>query len=276
MARRRLDTEMVRRGLVESREKAQGEIAEGRVLVSGAVADKPARMVDGAEPIEIIGPPAKYVSRGGLKLENAITSFGIESLIQNAVVLDAGSSTGGFTDCALQYGAEKVFCVDVGTNQLHESMRRHPQVQVFEQTNLRTMQSGDLPAMADVVVADLSFISLRTVWPNLSALATPDAVFIVLVKPQFEAGRTEVAKGKGVISDPMIWQRVLEEISDDICAAGGSVHRAVLSPVAGAQGNREFLLLGCFTARSAVLSLPALTSAQRTEHFQQIVATVGG
>lgn len=274
MARRRLDTEMVRRGLCESREKAQSEIAERRVLVSGTIADKPARMVDASEPIELIGPPPKFVSRGGLKLEHAILEFQLEELFANAIVLDAGSSTGGFTDCALQFGAQEVFSVDVGTNQLHESLRQHPRVHVFEKTNLRQLQQGDLPQSATIVVADLSFISLRTVWNNLKDLAIDDAIFIVLVKPQFEAGRTEVAKGKGVITDPSIWQRVLEEISDDICAAGGSVHGVVLSPLAGAEGNREFLLLGRFRAGESLSQHNSLTSAQRTEQFQRIVATV--
>jgi 23S rRNA (cytidine1920-2'-O)/16S rRNA (cytidine1409-2'-O)-methyltransferase len=241
--RRRLDTELVRRGLVESRARAQQAIGAGRVLVSGALADRPSRLVDTGEPIHVAGPAPRFVSRGGDKLDAALERFGIDVAGRRA--LDAGASTGGFTDCLLQRGAEKVIAVDVGHGQLAWSLRTDARVQVMEGTNVRTLTSEDIGGPVDVAVADLSFISLRVVAPALAgvlagtgAWGVPEAVF--LVKPQFEAGRREVGRG-GIVSDPAVHGRVLAAISDALAAAGLTMVGVMASPLRGATGNVEFL-----------------------------------
>jgi 23S rRNA (cytidine1920-2'-O)/16S rRNA (cytidine1409-2'-O)-methyltransferase len=238
--RRRLDVELVRRGLAASRERAQEDIASGRVLVSGSVATKASRQVDAAEPLEIVGPPPRFVSRGGEKLDAALDRFGID--VAGLRCLDAGASTGGFTDCLLQRGAAHVIAVDVGFGQLHERLRDHPQVDNRERTNVRELV---LEHPVDLVVGDLSFISIRTVLPALLAASTGDLV--LLVKPQFEAGRQEVSKGRGVIKDPAVWRRVLEEVRSAASEAGATMMEAMVSPITGAEGNVEFLVkLGRF------------------------------
>lgn len=192
------------------------------------------------EAVAVLDPPPRYVSRGGQKLAAALTRFGVD--LRGRRVLDAGSSTGGFTDCALQAGAAEVIALDVGRGQLHQRLRTDPRVRVHERTNLRHLGAGDLGRPADAVVADLSFISLRTVIPNLSELAAPDADFVLLVKPQFEASRPEVDAGAGVIVDPTIWRRVLGEVAAALDAAGAAIMGAMISPLRGAEGNTEFLL----------------------------------
>jgi 23S rRNA (cytidine1920-2'-O)/16S rRNA (cytidine1409-2'-O)-methyltransferase len=157
-------------------------------------------------------------------------------------VADLGASTGGFTDCVLQRGAASVVAVDVGYGQLHERLRADPRVEVHERTNVRDLTPGDLGAPADVLVADLSFISLRTVLPAMLPLAVAGADVILLVKPQFEAGRQEAARGRGVITDPAIWRRVLEEVSAALTELGAAIMGAMASPLTGADGNVEFLL----------------------------------
>ncbi|MEI7623514.1 MAG: TlyA family RNA methyltransferase [Actinomycetes bacterium] len=245
-ARRRLDTELVRRGLAPSRERAQADIAAGRVTVGGAPATKASRMVDASEPVIVHGPPPKYVSRAGAKLEGAIASFGLEPLIAGARVLDAGASTGGFTDCVLQFGAAEVLAVDVGHNQLHERLLSDPRVQSLERTNLRTVDPTTLGPPADLVVGDLSFISLALVLDTLVAASKPGAVYVLLVKPQFEAGRTEVSKGKGIIDNPAIWHRVLSEVSAALIERNAAIMGVMVSPITGSDGNVEFILLGRF------------------------------
>ena len=244
--RRRLDVELVRRGLAESRERAQEDIASGRVLVSGSVATKASRQVDAGEALEIVGPPPRFVSRGGEKLDAAHARIGID--VTGMRCLDAGASTGGFTDCLLQRGAEHVIAVDVGFGQLHERLRDRPEVDNRERTNVRDLV---LDRPVDLVVGDLSFISLRTVLPALLAASTGDLV--LLVKPQFEAGRREVSKGKGVIRDPVVWRRVLEEVRSAASEAGATMMEAMVSPITGAEGNVEFLVkLGRPAAESDV------------------------
>ena len=234
-ARRRLDAELVRRGLVASRQQAQEAIASGRVLVGGAPASKPARLVAPGEPVVLQGPPPAYVSRGGQKLEAALDHFGVSP--QGLRCLDAGASTGGFTDCLLQHGAAHVVAVDVGHGLLHERLRADPRVTVVERTNVRSLDLGE---RFPLVVADLSFISLRTVAPALVAHASADLV--VLVKPQFEAGRAEASKGRGVISDPAVHARVLDEVAVAFEALGTVKMGVMRSPVTGADGNVELLL----------------------------------
>ncbi|MEO5680413.1 MAG: TlyA family RNA methyltransferase [Acidimicrobiales bacterium] len=234
-ARRRLDAELVRRGLVTSRQQAQQAITAGRVLVGGAPADKAARLVGAGEPVTLQGPPPRYVSRGGLKLEAALDGFGLDP--RGLRCLDAGASTGGFTDCLLQRGAAAVVAVDVGHGVLHERLRADPRVTVLERTNVRSLDLGE---RFPLLTADLSFISLRTVAPALLAHAAADLV--LLVKPQFEAGRAEASRGRGVITDPAVHERVLEEVAVAFAGLGAAKMGVMRSPVTGADGNVELLL----------------------------------
>jgi 23S rRNA (cytidine1920-2'-O)/16S rRNA (cytidine1409-2'-O)-methyltransferase len=228
--RRRLDLELVRRGLTDSRQQARHLIDAGRVLVGGAPAEKAARLVAPGEPVRVLGPPARYVGRGGDKLAAALERFAVDAA--GARALDAGSSTGGFTDALLQAGAASVVAVDVGRAQLHERLRADPRVDVREQTDIRVVTPEVVGGPLDVVLADLSFISLQA----------PEGDLIVLVKPQFEAGRAEVSRGRGVIRDPAVWQRVLEEVASTFRTAGGAIMEAMVSPLRGADGNAEFLV----------------------------------
>jgi 23S rRNA (cytidine1920-2'-O)/16S rRNA (cytidine1409-2'-O)-methyltransferase len=238
--RRRLDAELVRRGLAPSRERAQADIAAGLVLVGGAPADKPARLVGAGDPIVVTGPARRFVSRGGDKLEHALSTFELD--VRARRCLDAGASTGGFTDCLLQRGAAEVVAVDVGYGQLHERIRADERVDVRERVNVRSLDAAAIGGPVDVVVADLSFISLRTVADALLACAAPGADLVVLVKPQFEAGRAEAAKGKGVIRDPAVRERVLAEVGGAFRDRGAAIMGAVESPITGADGNVELLL----------------------------------
>jgi 23S rRNA (cytidine1920-2'-O)/16S rRNA (cytidine1409-2'-O)-methyltransferase len=237
----------VRRHLAPSRQDAQAAIAAGTVLVSGAPADKPARLVAPGEPIVVVGPPSAYVSRGGLKLEAALDRFAVD--VSGRRALDAGASTGGFTDCLLQRDATRVYAVDVGHGQLDPSVRADPRVCVLERTNVRAVTLETLRAAdpsfepCPVVVADLSFISLRTVAPALCGpVAAPGADLVVLVKPQFEAGRAVVSRGKGVVRDPAEWRGALEGVASALVSAGTGIMGAMASPLTGASGNVEFLL----------------------------------
>jgi 23S rRNA (cytidine1920-2'-O)/16S rRNA (cytidine1409-2'-O)-methyltransferase len=236
--RRRLDAELVRRGLVASRARALDLITSGRVTVGGAPAPSAARQVDGAEAIAIVAGPNEYVSRGGHKLRAALDAFAIE--VSGRRALDAGASTGGFTDCLLQAGAREVVAVDVGRGQLAWQLRTDPRVTVVERANLRDLHAGALGPPFDLVVADLSFISLRLVATNLLELATADADFVLLIKPQFEAGRERVGKG-GVIRDPEVHRAVLGEVVAALDAAGLGIVAVMPSPLQGADGNVEFL-----------------------------------
>ena len=207
------------------------------MLVGGAPAEKASRLVAAAEALEVVGPPPRFVSRGGEKLDAALGGFGVDVAGRRA--LDAGASTGGFTDCLLQRGVASVAAVDVGSGQLHERVRADPRVTVLDRTNVRHLV---LDAPVDVVVADLSFISLRTVAPSLvGPNAVRGADVVVLVKPQFEAGRSEAARGKGVVRDPTVWRRVLEEVRSALAGQGAAMMGAMVSPLTGADGNVEFL-----------------------------------
>lgn len=238
--RRRLDAELVRRGIVPSRERAREAIEDGRVLVSGSTASKPSRQVAADEPIVLQGPGPRFVSRGGEKLDAALERFGIEVAGRDAV--DAGASTGGFTDCLLQRDARRVVAIDVGYGQLHERLVADDRVVLHDRTNIRHVDPRDLGGTGDVVVADLSFISLRTVAPALLSFASPGADLVVLVKPQFEAGRSEASKGRGIISDPVVWRRVVDEVIAAFVALGATMMDLMVSPITGSDGNVEFLL----------------------------------
>ncbi|MGP0029831.1 MAG: TlyA family RNA methyltransferase [Acidimicrobiales bacterium] len=246
-ARRRLDAELVRRGLVASRSEALEAIAAGLVVVSGASAGKGARLVAPGEPITLLGPPARFVGRGGEKLDAALTAFALD--VSDRRALDAGASTGGFTDCLLQRGARRVYAVDVGHGQLHPRLRADDRVIVLERVNVRTVTPGVLQradptfAPCTLITADLSFISLVTVVPALTGpIGDERADLVLLVKPQFEAGRVVVARGKGVVRDPEVWRRALEDVTSALRRAGTGIMGAMVSPLTGPAGNVEFLL----------------------------------
>jgi 23S rRNA (cytidine1920-2'-O)/16S rRNA (cytidine1409-2'-O)-methyltransferase len=240
LSRRRLDAELVRRGLVASRTDAQGLIDDHRVTVNGAVADKPARQVAPGDQLHVIGPPPRFVGRGAVKLDHALDAFGVD--VTGLRVLDAGASTGGFTDCVLQRGAAHVVAVDVGHGQLHERLRSDRRVSNLERTNVRHIDREAIGGPVDLVVGDLSFISLRLVIVALMSVCQPGASMVLLVKPQFEAGRSEVSRGRGVITDPAIWDRVRDEITEAFVERGCEVVGWTDSPITGADGNHEFLV----------------------------------
>lgn len=237
--RRRLDVELVRRGLVADSEAALAEIEAGRVVVGGAPANKASRQVLAGDDVRVLGPPPKFVSRAGQKLESALSHFDVDP--SGLRVLDAGSSTGGFTDCLLQSGAEHVYAIDVGTNQLHEKLRRHPRVTVREQTDIRKVTAESIDGRVDLTVGDLSFISLAKVLPSLMELTTGAASMLLLIKPQFEAERQEVSKGRGIVTDPAIWDRVIQEVTDAVLSLGGAMLGTMRSPITGTAGNVEFV-----------------------------------
>lgn len=236
--RRRLDAELVRRGLVESRTCAAEAIGAGRVLVNGAPTTSASRRVAADEALVVLGPPRPYVSRGGQKLEAALRAFAIDPRDHRA--LDAGASTGGFTDCLLQHGAAHVVAVDVGRGQLAWTLRTDPRVTVLEKTNLRELAPEAIGGPVRLAVADLSFISLLTVAPALGRCTAPDAELVVLIKPQFEAGRAAVGRG-GVVRDPTAHRDVVLRVAEGLGVAGLPVVDVVASPITGADGNREFL-----------------------------------
>jgi len=213
----------------------------GRVLVGGAVATKTSRQVSPGEPVVVSAPPARFASRGGEKLDAALKHFDLDVAGKDA--LDAGASTGGFTDCLLQRGAAAVVAVDVGHGQLLQRIRLDPRVEVMERANVRYLRPQNVgDRRFDVVVADLSFISLMMVARALLGLAKPSADLVVLVKPQFEAGRAVVSKGKGVVRDPKVWASVLCDVAGAFEAGGAEVAGGMASPLLGAQGNVEFFL----------------------------------
>jgi 23S rRNA (cytidine1920-2'-O)/16S rRNA (cytidine1409-2'-O)-methyltransferase len=227
----------VRRGLADSRTSAARLVEDGRILVAGAPAAKPSRLVGADEPLSVVGPPARFVGRGGEKLVAALEGFGID--VTGREALDAGASTGGFTDCLLQAGAARVVAVDVGRGQLHERLRADGRVVVRERTDIRDLAGSG--AGYGIVVADLSFISVRSVAAALVNSAAPGADMVVLVKPQFEAGRAEVSRGKGVIRDPALWEKALDDAITAMENAGATNMGVMVSPLRGADGNVEFL-----------------------------------
>lgn len=243
--RRRLDAELVARGLANSRGHAQELIAQKRVTIGGAPGLKASRQVDAREPILVSGPPPRFVGRAGWKLEGAIETFSLEP--EGRHCLDVGSSTGGFTDCLVQHGAASVVSVDVGTNQLHEKLRSDPRITVLENRNIRSVTLVDFAddplrhSGFGLIVADLSFTSTTAMLPHLATLLASNGEMMVLIKPQFEAGRQEVSRGKGIIRDHEIWVRVMHEFIDGAAAASLEVVGLDVSPITGGKGNVEFL-----------------------------------
>jgi len=231
---------MVERGLAPSREKAQALIMAGQVVVADHLVDKAGRQVAQDAEIRIKGEVLPYVSRGGLKLQQALDFFALD--VTGLIAVDVGASTGGFTDCLLQRGVQRVFAVDVGHNQLAWKLRQDSRVVNIEKTNIRYLTTEQLPAPVDLAVIDASFISLSKVLPPTLPFVKPGGMIICLVKPQFEVGRGEVGKG-GIVRDPRAHLRVVEEISAVAVSLGLKVAGVTESPITGADGNREFLML---------------------------------
>ena len=233
----RLDRELVQRGLAPTREKAQALIMAGEVLIDGRKAAKPGQPVDAESRIEVLAQPP-FVGRGGLKLDAAIAHFNIR--IAERVCLDIGASTGGFTDCLLQRGAAHVHAVDVGTGQLDWKIRSDPRVVVHEKLNARYLRPEDLGEPIDLAVCDVSFISVTLILPAIAPVLQPAGEMVILVKPQFEAGKGQVGKG-GIVREPELHQAACRRVDDAVRQLGFETD-LMDSPILGAEGNREFLL----------------------------------
>lgn len=242
-AKSRLDQLIVQRGLAPSREQAQALILAGAILVNGQKAVKPGHAVPSDAELARVGELPRFASRAGLKLEAALDHVGIEAT--DRVALDVGSSTGGFTDCLLQRGARRVYAVDSGTNQMIWRLRTDPRVHLLEKTNARFLSAADLelpPGQSpSLLTLDVSFISATLLLPNLLPLLARPADIVVLVKPQFEAGRAAVGKG-GVVRDPAAHQAALDRVTQSLAALGATNLASLPSPILGAHGNQEFLL----------------------------------
>lgn len=236
----RVDVILVRRGYFDSREKAKRAVMAGLVFSEGQRVDKPGTKVNGDIPLEVKGSALQYVSRGGLKLEKAIQSFHLS--LEGRTVIDIGASTGGFTDCALQHGAKQVYAVDVGYGQLDWKLRSDPRVIVMERTNFRYAEAKDFHyGLPDFACIDVSFISLKLIFPALQSILKADGEGVALIKPQFEAGRELVGK-KGVVKDPLVHEQVLLQTIHAVQHLGFQTHGLDYSPIKGGEGNIEFLL----------------------------------
>lgn len=239
MAKERLDVLLVNRGLFESREKAKAAIMAGQVFNGTTCIDKAGTKVDITADLTIKGNTLKYVSRGGLKLEKAIQLFGID--LKAATMIDIGASTGGFTDCALQEGAHKVYAIDVGYNQLAWKLRTHPQVINMEKQNIRAVTPEQIGELVDFISIDVAFISLDKVLPVATILLKASGGLVALIKPQFEAGKEFVGKG-GIVRDKAIHERVVKTVLAVAEEAGLYPHGLTYSPIKGMEGNIEFLV----------------------------------
>jgi 23S rRNA (cytidine1920-2'-O)/16S rRNA (cytidine1409-2'-O)-methyltransferase len=235
----RLDSLLVSRGLAQSRERATALILSGVVIVDGQPAQKPGQQVSDQSDVSLKEPDHPYVGRGGIKLAHALDTFGIA--VADREALDIGASTGGFTDVLLRRGAARVVALDVGHGQLDWRLRNDPRVVVIERANARTLEPSHLPSLVDIVTIDVSFISLRHIFPRVPALLRPDADVVALVKPQFEAGRAEVGR-KGVVRDPDVQARVVEEAAHAAAEVGLARVAMTESAITGDTGNREFFL----------------------------------
>ncbi len=235
----RLDVLLVERGFFSSREKAKAVIMAGDVFVKGQREDKAGSKFDTEADIEVRGKTLRYVSRGGLKLEKAVEVWNVQ--LDDKVCIDIGASTGGFTDCMLQNGAERVYAIDVGTNQLAWKLRENPKVISMEKTNIRYVKEEDLPEKADFASVDVSFISLTKVLPAAAGLLKEKASMVCLIKPQFEAGREKVGK-KGVVRDIEVHNEVIKQVTGFSIELGFTVKGLTFSPVKGPEGNIEYLL----------------------------------
>ncbi|MCR9257210.1 MAG: TlyA family RNA methyltransferase [Alphaproteobacteria bacterium] len=239
MAKVRLDTLLVDRGLVESKTKAQALVMAGLVYSGEKRLDKPGAQIKEDTALDVRGQPHPWVSRGGLKLEKGLAAFGLDP--SGLIAIDVGASTGGFTDVLLQGGAARVYAVDVGQGQLAWKLRQDPKVAVLEKTNARRLSADQVPEPVDLVVCDASFISLLTVLPAPLALLKPGGHLVALIKPQFEAGRDQVGKG-GVVRDPEVHQAVCDKVRAWLVGEGWTVLGIAESPITGPEGNVEFLI----------------------------------
>lgn len=235
----RVDQILVERALAESRSRAQALVMAGLVYAGETKIAKPGQQLPSDTPIEVRGRDHPWVSRGGIKLAHALDQFGLDP--QGAIAMDIGSSTGGFTDVLLTNGADQVFAVDSGTNQLAWKLRNDPRVTVLEQTSARILTTDQIDRLCNWVVCDASFISLSKVLAVPLALAADDATLVALIKPQFEVGREEVGKG-GVVRDPALHARVCDEVRAWLEGSGWTVDGIVESPITGPEGNVEFLI----------------------------------
>lgn len=235
----RLDQLLVDKGFFPTKEKAKASVMAGTVMIAGQVVDKPGTKVDEHVKVELKETKLPYVSRGGLKLEKAIRQLGLS--VDNKVILDVGASTGGFTDCALQHGAAKVYAVDVGYGQLDWSLRQNPQVVSLERTNIRYLTFEQLGNYADLATIDVAFISLAKVLPAVKHLLVPNGQILALIKPQFEAGREKVGK-KGVVRDPQVHRDVITNVIGCATDLEYKVKAITFSPITGPEGNIEYLL----------------------------------
>lgn len=235
--KQRLDLALVERALADSRQKAQALILAGKVTVAGQKSDKPGRLISSTDPIQV-AEGLRYVSRAGLKLEAALADFGIA--VRGRVCLDVGTSTGGFTDCLLQQGAARVHAVDTGAGQIAWKLRTDPRVVLHERTNARYLTFDAIGERVGLIVCDVSFISVTLLLPALAQFLAPDGDWMVLVKPQFEAGREFVGQG-GIVRDPEIHRAACERVVQKLESLGYQT-RLSDSPILGAEGNREFLL----------------------------------
>ena len=238
-ARVRADLALVAQGLAPTREKARALILAGQVLDGDRPVDKAGDLVGAQAVVRLRGEPMPFVSRGGLKLAHALATFGIE--VTDLVAVDVGASTGGFTDCLLQRGARRVYCIDVGHGQLDWKIASDPRVVVIDRTNIRLMPPERIPELCALAVVDVSFISLRLVLPRLPALLQLGAPVVTLVKPQFEVGRSKVGKG-GIVRDEADRQHALDEVKATAREQGYEVLGETTSPITGGKGNVEFLL----------------------------------
>ncbi len=234
----RLDQLLVARGLVGGRDRAKELIEQGQVIAEGKMADKASRKYDPEAKLEILNDAAHYVSRAAHKLEGALKSFRID--LRDRVVLDVGASTGGFTQCALEQGAACVYAVDVGSGQLAEHLRADSRVVNLEKTDIRLLQREALEGLPDFVACDVSFISLRLVMPSIRQFLRTGGDGVILIKPQFEAGRSDVGRG-GLVKDPKVHLRVLRETVDTFHMNGFAVRGLIVSPITGGDGNIEYL-----------------------------------
>jgi len=237
MARIRLDNLLVARGISETRSRARAMILAGEVYVDGIKIDKAGALVDEGCKIEVSRRP-KYVSRGGIKLEHALQKFGIKPL--GYVAVDIGASTGGFTDCLLKNGASKVYAIDVGYGQLDWSLRNDPRVVLIERTNVRYLKPELIDERPDIVVVDVSFISLLKVFPKIREILTCGGILIALIKPQFEVGREKVGKG-GIVKDETSRLEAVGRIKDGAASYGWKLRGLIESPIKGTDGNVEYL-----------------------------------
>jgi 23S rRNA (cytidine1920-2'-O)/16S rRNA (cytidine1409-2'-O)-methyltransferase len=237
--RARVDKLLVERGLVSSRERARRLVMAGAVWVADQRIDKPGTLVPVEAPLELRGADIPFVSRGGVKLDAALTHWNID--VRGTVAIDVGASTGGFTDCLLQRGAQRVSAIDVGYGQFAWKLRQHPRVELFERCNIRDFATHRLARPADLAVIDVSFISLRLVLPGVVALVRPHGTILALVKPQFEVGKGEVGKG-GVVRDPEQHRAAVAAIRAAGVSVGLICHGEYASPLPGSKGNREFFV----------------------------------